>query len=117
MNSEEWMNTVRSLTKSQKIYKEDSELKNTTEKKIHQIGINRLDDTEEWICKLEVTVGKITQAEQKKKKSEDRLLRDLQDNIKCINICMIEVYQENKEAKNILEDKGSAPLNWFFKKY
>ena len=33
------------------------------------------------------------QAEQKKeKKSEDRLLRDLQDNIKCINICMIEVY-------------------------
>ena len=52
-----------------------------------------------------------------KKKSEDRLLRDLQDNIKCINICMIEVYQENKEAKNILEDKGSAPLNWFFKKY
>ena len=119
MNSEEWMNTVRSLTKSQKIYKKDSELKNTTEKKIHQIEINRLDDTEEWICKLEVRVGQITQAEQKKekKKSEDRLLRDLQDNIKCINICMIEVYQENKEAKNIFEDKGSATLNWFYKKY
>ena len=33
MNSEEWMNTVRNLTKSQKTYKEDSELKNTTEKK------------------------------------------------------------------------------------
>lgn len=63
-------------------------------------------------------MGQITQAEQKKeKKSEDRLLRDLQDNIKCINICMIEVYQENKEAKNIFEDKDSAPLNWFYKKY
>ena len=33
MNSEECMNTVRNLTKSQKIYKVDSELKNTTEKK------------------------------------------------------------------------------------
>ena len=54
---------------------------------------------------------------EKRKKSEDSLLRDLQDKIKCTNICMIEVYQENKEAKNIFEDKGLAPLNQFYKKY
>lgn len=45
MNSEEWMNTVRNLTKSQKTYKEDSELKNTTEKKKY----TRLESTDQMI--------------------------------------------------------------------
>ena len=94
-------------------------MKNTTEKK------NTLDWNQQirWYRGMDLQTGSQSRAnhpswtEKRKKKSEDRLLRDLQDNIKCINICMIEVYQENKEAKNIFEDKGSATLNWFYKKY
>ena len=68
-------------------------MKNTTEKK------NTLDWNQQirWYRGMDLQTGSQSranhQAEQKKeKKSEDRLLRDLQDNIKCINICMIEVY-------------------------
>ena len=50
------------------IKKNKTELKNTiTEMKNTPEGINsRLDDTKEWISKLEERVGEITPAEQKK---------------------------------------------------
>ena len=59
-------------------------------------GINsRVADAEEWISDLENRMVDITATEQniekkKEKRSEDHL-RDLWDNTKCINICIIGV--------------------------
>ena len=80
-------------------------MKNTLE------GINsRLHDTEEQISKLEDRVVEITEAEQKedkrKKRNEDSL-RDLWDNIRHTNICIIGVLEgeeREKGAENTLED-------------
>ena len=78
-----------------------TEMKNTLE------GIiSILSDTEEWISELEDKVVEITDAEQKKEWNEDSL-RDLWDNIKRTNICIIGVLEgeeREKGAKNILED-------------
>ena len=68
-------------------------MKNTLE------GINsRLNDTEEWISELEDKVVEITEDEQKKRiKRNENGLRDLWDNIKCTNICIIGVPEEERE--------------------
>ena len=84
------MNTVRSLTKSQKILRTNSrnnssEQKNTTTEIKNRVkGTNsRLDDTEEQISELEDRVVEIIQAEQKKgKKLNEDGLRNFLDNIK-----------------------------------
>ena len=69
---------------------------------------SRLDDTEEWINVDRVV--EITEAEQKKekriKRNEDSL-RDLWDNIKHTDICIIEISEGDEREKggeNILED-------------
>ena len=64
-------------------------MKNTLE------GINsRLNDTEEPISKPKNRVAGITAFEQKKEKkmkTSEHRLKDLWENIKCTNICILEV--------------------------
>ena len=71
-------------------------------------GINsRITEAEEWINDLEDRIVEITAAEQniekRMKRNEDRL-RDLRDNIKHTNLCIIGV-QEVEEEEG--EEKGS----------
>ena len=89
-----------------------TELKNiTTEMKNTPEGINsRINETEERISELEDRVVKITAKEQNKekrmKRNEDSL-RDLWDNIKCTNICIIGVPEEEEREtrpENIFEE-------------
>ena len=71
-------------------------MKNTLE------GINsRLNNSEGWISELEDRVVEITATEQKKKrmKRNEDSLRDLWDNIKHTNICIIEVPEKEERAK------------------
>ena len=82
-----------------------TEIKNTLE------GINnRISEAQEWISELEDTMVEITSEEQNKvkrmKRTEDNL-RDLWDNIKCTNILIIGVPEEEKkktEYEKIFEE-------------
>ena len=82
-----------------------TEIKNTLE------GINsRISEAEEWISELEDKMLEITSEEQNKvktmKRTEDSV-RDLWDNIKCTNIRIIGVPEEEekkKEYEKILEE-------------
>ena len=71
---------------------------------------SRLNEREEQISKLEDRVVKINASEQRRekkngmKKNEDSL-RDLWDNIKCTNICVTVVPEEERERKGL-----STPL-------
>ena len=72
-------------------------------------GINsRLNDTEDWIRKLENSVGNHWSWMEKGKmvKRNEDSLRDLLDNIMCTNICIIWVPEEKREkgAEKIFED-------------
>ena len=76
-----------------------SELKNTVE------GIkSRLDEAEDWISKLEDKVEKNTQNENEKekrfRKNEDGL-REMQDNMKCNNICIIGIPEGEEKDQGI----------------
>lgn len=61
-----------------------------------------LDDTEQWIIILEDRVVEITKLNRRKEKrifkNEDSL-KDLRDNIKSTNICIIRVEKKNRERK------------------
>ena len=74
-----------------------NEMKNSLE------GINsRITEGEEWISDLEDKTVEITSAEQNKEKSMKRIqdsLRDLWDNIKCTNIRIIGVPEEEEKKK------------------
>ena len=74
-----------------------TEIKNTLE------GIySRISEAEEWISKLEDKMVEITSEEQNKVKRMKRTegsLRDLWDNIKCINIWIIGVPEEEDIKK------------------
>ena len=66
-------------------------------------GINsRITEAEEWISDLEDKIVEITTAEQNKEKRMKRIedgLRDLWDNIKCTNIRIIGVPEEEEKKK------------------
>ena len=72
-----------------------TEIKNTLE------GINsRISEAEEWISELEDKIVEITSEEQKKVKRMERngdSLRDLWENIKCTNIWIIGVPEDEKK--------------------
>ena len=82
-----------------------TEIKNTLE------GINsRITEAEEWISELEDEMVEITAREQNKEKRMKRIediLKDLWDNIKCTNIQIIGVSEEEekkKESEKIFEE-------------
>ena len=86
-------------------------MKNTiTEMKNILEGItSRINEAEEWISELEDTVVEITGVEQNKQKRMKRnvdSLRDLRDNIKLTNICLIGVAEgeEEKGPETIFEE-------------
>ena len=93
------------------IQKELEELKNKhtetnnriTESKNTLEGINsRISEAEEWISKLKDKMVEITSEEQNKVKRMKRTqdsLRDLWENIKCINIRIIGVPEEEEKKK------------------
>ena len=61
---------------------------------------SRMNNAEEWISNLEDSIMEITQSEQQiesqmKKKNESNI-RDLWDNIKWANLCIIEFQQKEK---------------------
>ena len=66
-------------------------------------GINsRIPEAEEWISDLEDKIVEITTAEQNKEERMKRIednLRDLWDNIKCTNIQIIGVPEEEEKKK------------------
>ena len=72
---------------------------------------SRITEVEEWISDLEDRMVKITATKQnieKRMKINKDSLRDLWDNIKCINICIIEVpegEEREKGPEKIFEDK------------
>ena len=80
------------------------EIKNTLE------GISsRIIEAEEQISDLEDRMVEITAARQnieKRMKRNEDSLRDLWDNIKCTNICIIGITEEEKEniSKKIFEE-------------
>uniref|UniRef100_A0A9L0TR74 L1 transposable element RRM domain-containing protein n=1 Tax=Equus caballus TaxID=9796 RepID=A0A9L0TR74_HORSE len=71
-------------------------------------GLNsRLDDTDEWISKLDESLKEITQAEQikeKRIKKNENTLRELWDNIKHTNICIIGGKEKKKGAENLFKE-------------
>ena len=78
-----------------------NEMKNSLE------GINRITEAEKRISDLEDKIVEITTAEQNKEKRIEDSLRDLWDNIKCTNIRIIGVPEEEEKKKGIqkiLED-------------
>ena len=100
------------MEKMQETFKKDlGELKskqtrmNNTINKIKNSleGINsRITEAEEWISDLEDKILEITTTEQKKEKRMTRIedsLRDIWDNIKCNNIQIIGVPEEEKKRE------------------
>ena len=81
--------------------RQTTEIKNTLE------GINtRISEAEEQISELEDKIVEITSEEQNKVKRMKRTgdsLRDLWDNIKCTNIQIIGVPEEEEEQKKCYE--------------
>ena len=73
-----------------------NEIKNSLE------GINStIPEAEEWISNLEDKIVEITTAEQNKEKRMKRIedsLRDLWENIKCTNIRIIGVPEEDRKS-------------------
>ena len=73
-----------------------TEIKNTLE------GINRISEAEEWISELEDKMVEIISEKQnkvKRMKRTENSLRDLWDNIKCTNIQIIGVPEEEEKKK------------------
>ena len=76
-------------------------LKNEIKNSLERIN-SRITEIEEWISDLEDKIVEITTAEKNKEKRMKRIedsLRDLWDNIKCINIRIIGVPEEEEKKK------------------
>ena len=78
-------------------------INNTINKiKISLEGINsRITEAEEWINDLEDKIVEITTTEQNKEKRIEDTLRDFWDNIKCTNIRIIGVPEEEEKKKGL----------------
>ena len=94
---------IETINKGQEERKNpSSELKNTVE------GMkSRLDEAEDRISKLEDKVEKNTQKEQEKEKrlrKDEEGLREMQDNMKCNNIRIIRIPEEEEQGiENLFE--------------
>ena len=102
---QEEFNTVDAVTKDiEEIRNKQTEMKNTiTEIKNTLEGTNsRITEAEEWISELEDTIVEIIAEEQNKGKGMKRIeesLRDLWNNIKCTNIRVIGVPEEEEKKE------------------
>ena len=103
------LNTFNTITKDiEEIKNKQTEMNNTiTEIKNTLEGTkSRITEAEEWISKLEDRMVEITAEEQNKGKGMKRIeesLRDLWDNIKCTNIWVIRVPEEEELKKKSIE--------------
>ena len=91
---------IETINKGQEEMKNTiSELKNTIE------GIKiRLDEAEDWISEVEDKVEKNTQKEQEKEKrlrKNEEGLTEMQDNMKCNNICIIGIPEAEEEEQGM----------------
>ena len=88
-----------------------SELKNTVE------GMkSRLDEAEDRISDLEDKVEKNTQKEQEKEKrfrNNEEGLREMQDNMKCNNICIIGIPEGEEKEQGIENLFGKVMMENF----
>ena len=106
---QEAFNTVNTITKDiEEIKNKQTEMNNTiTEIKNTPEGNNsRITEAEEQISELEDRMVEITAEEQNKGKGMKRIeesLRDLWDNIKCTNIWVITVPEEEEFKKKSIE--------------
>ena len=65
---------------------------------------SKLDEVDDWITKLEDKVEKNTQKEQEKEKrlrKNEEVLREMQDNMKRNNICIIRIPERKEEEQGI----------------
>ena len=91
---------IETINKGQEEMKNTiSEWKNTVE------GMkSRLDEAEDRISELEDKVEKNTQKEHKKEKrlrKNEEVIREMQDNMKCNNICIIGILEGEEEEQEI----------------
>ena len=93
---------LRKTMKMQEMFTKDlQELKNKQMEMNNTLEVinSRITEAEEWISELENRMVEITASEQNIEKNEDSL-RDLWDNVKHLNICIIRV-PEREERKDL----------------
>ena len=103
---EETFNTVNAITKDiEEIKNKQTEMNNTITKIKNTLEGNnsRIIESEEWISELEDRMVEITAEDQNKAKRKKRIedsLRDLWDNIKCTNIWVVGIPEEEEKKKD-----------------
>ena len=100
---QETFNTVNAITKDiEEIKNKQTEMNNTITKIKNTLEGNnsRIIESEEWISELEDRMVEITAEDQNKGKRMKRIedsLRDLWDNIKCTNIWVVGIPEEEEK--------------------
>ena len=103
---QETFNTVNAITKDiEEIKNKQTEMNNTITKIKNTLEGNnsRIIESEEWISELEDRMVEITAEDQNKAKRKKRIedsLRDLWDNIKCTNIWVVGIPEEEEKKKD-----------------
>ena len=103
---QETFNTVNVMTKDiEEIKNKQTEMNNTITKIKNTLEGNnsRIIESEEWISELEDRMVEITAEDQNKGKRMKRIedsLRDLWDNIKCTNIQVVWIPEEEEKKKD-----------------
>ena len=103
---QETFNTVNAITKDiEEIKNKQTEMNNTITKIKNTLEGNnsRIIESEEWISELEDGMVEITAEEQNRGKRMKRIedsLRDLWDNIKCTNIWVVGIPEEEEKKKD-----------------
>ena len=103
---QEAFNTVNTITKDiEEIKNKQADISNTTTevKNTLEWTNSRITEAEKWISELEDRMLEITAEEQNKGKRMKRIedsLRDLWDNIKCTNIWVVGIPEEEEKKKD-----------------
>ena len=103
---QETFNAVNAITKDiEEIKNKQTEMNNTITKIKNTLEGNnsRIIESEEWISELEDRMVEITAEDQNKAKRKKRIedsLRDLWDNIKCTNIWVVGIPEEEEKKKD-----------------
>ena len=103
---QETFKAVNAITKDiEEIKNKQTEMNNTITKIKNTLEGNnsRIIESEEWISELEDRMVEITAEDQNKAKRKKRIedsLRDLWDNIKCTNIWVVGIPEEEEKKKD-----------------